>query len=107
MARRLYFVLTIAGAIAPIVLTVVFISEYGVDFGEFFDQIFASPMAGLAWLDLTISSLAFWWWISRDAPKHGIYPWWPYIPATMLVGLCFALPLYLYRRSARPDIALT
>jgi hypothetical protein len=71
--RRVFLIFAILGALAPLALTIVFVSEHGLDFGEIADQVFAGAMSTLVLIDLTISSL---------------------------IGLCFALPLYLYRRSS-------
>ena len=54
--------------------------------------------AGIAVLcDVSISSLAFLIWASFQAPAAGVR-WWPFLLANLFVGLCFALPLFLYYR---------
>lgn len=100
MVRRVYLLLAIAGAIAPVVVTALFMADHGVlDFDELGDQVFASEMSTLLLIDLSISSIAFWVWISLEAPRVGMTRWWPFVIANIFVGLCFALPLFLYLRA--------
>jgi hypothetical protein len=99
--KRVYLALAVLGAIVPIALGVVFIKEHGLDGGEAVRQLFASTTSTLAFADLAISSLVFWVWLAREAPRAGIRRWWPFVAANLLVGLSFALPLFLYVRSTR------
>ena len=46
-------------------------------------------------LDLVIAALAFFVWAAVEGPRARIRRWWLCIPATLLVGLCFGLPLFL------------
>jgi hypothetical protein len=36
--------------------------------------------------------------IAIEGPRAGVRRWWLFIPATLLVGLCFGLPLFLLPR---------
>jgi hypothetical protein len=102
--RGLYLVLAVVGAIAPIVLGAVFVSRHGLDAGEAGRQILASPTATLAFIDLSVASFAFWAWLASEGPRVGLRRW-PFVVANLLVGLCFALPLFLYLRSGRLERA--
>jgi hypothetical protein len=54
-------------------------------------------------VDLVIAFLALVAWASWDGPRSGVDRWWVVIPASLLVGVCFALPLYLYMREKALD----
>ncbi len=99
--KAIYLALAVVGAIVPIALGVVFLTEHGLDGGEAGRQLFGSTASTLALADLSISSLVFWVWLAREAPRVGIRLWWPFVAANLLVGLSFALPLFLYVRSTR------
>lgn len=99
---RAWQVLAVIGLIVPIVVTVIFLSEHGLDFGEMADQVFASEFSTLLILDLGISAAAFWIWLFREAPRLDLNPW-PFVAATLFIGLCFALPLFLYLRETRQN----
>lgn len=49
-------------------------------------------------VDISIAAFAFWFWLWSEAPRVGIRHRWPFVLATLLVGLCFAFPLFLYKR---------
>ena len=52
-------------------------------------------------MDLTISVIAFWVYVFVEANRSGMKHPWIYLLATLLVGLSFALPLFLYFRERR------
>lgn len=100
---RLYLAIAVVGAIVPIALGVIFLQKHGLDAGEFVRQPFETTVGTLALLDLTISSVAFWVWVAREAPRLGIRNWGLFLAANVLVGLSFALPLFLYVRRRKLD----
>jgi hypothetical protein len=95
-----YLALAVLGAIAPLVLFTIFFAQEGFDLGELVDQVFGTPIAAAVMADLTASSVVFWVWLFREAPRIGVKPL-PYVAANLFVGLCFALPLFLYAREKR------
>jgi hypothetical protein len=48
--------------------------------------------------DITIAALAFWFWMSQEAPRAGVRNWGWLIPATLFIGLCFAFPMFMFLR---------
>ena len=65
----------------------------------FVQQLFATAPAGGFTTDLLITSVAFWIWSFGEARAHGMKRWWAYVIATLVVGLSFAVPLFLYVRA--------
>ena len=49
-------------------------------------------------MDLTISVIVFWFFMFVEANKLQMKNPWVYVLATLLVGLSFAFPLFLYFR---------
>lgn len=98
---KTYLALAVLGAIVPFAIFAVFVADNGFDFIAFADVIVSSPVALMLLGDLLVSSLVFWVWMSREAPQAGMGAWWPFVVATLLVGLSFALPLFLYFRERR------
>ncbi|MBA3807870.1 MAG: DUF2834 domain-containing protein [Solirubrobacterales bacterium] len=102
---RLLLLLTVLGFIVPNAMVVVFVAEHGVDLGRYFGNWFGTlPSAQLA-LDLAICCVGFIGWSAWDGPRTGVKRWWVTLPATGLVGLCFAIPLYLLLRERALDAA--
>jgi hypothetical protein len=98
--RRVYLGIAVIGLVVPAVIVAVFLAEHGLDVGEFADQLFGTKIATLAFADLAISAVAFWAWLAVEGRRIGVARW-PFVVATLLVGLCFALPLFLYVREGR------
>ncbi len=94
-----YLALAIVGFIVPPTLITLYVIDYGsLDFGAILDAAFDNKIAIAVFMDITISSIVFWFWAQHEAVLHGLKHWWWVIPANTLIGLCFALPLFLYFR---------
>jgi hypothetical protein len=102
----IYAALALIGLIVPGVLLVKFFIANGLDFGLLWEEATGTLVAKALLADLTISSIVFWVWMAREAPRHGI-TWWPYVIVNLLLGLCVALPLFLMQRERRSAGAAT
>ena len=98
MRERVLLVLTIVGFVVPNAMVALFLIDEGLDVGGYFSLWTDSLPAAQLLLDLAIAALAFFVWAAVDGPRNGVRRWWLCIPATLLVGLCFGLPLYLLMR---------
>ena len=98
MTQRVLLVLTVLGFVVPNALLVAFVAGEGVDAPEYLSHWAEGLPSVQATLDLVIAALAFLVWGAMDARRSGVDRWWVAIPATLLVGLCFGLPLYLLMR---------
>jgi Terpene cyclase DEP1 len=103
--ERALLALTIVGFVVPNTMVAIFVIDRGLDVGGYFDHWRESlPAAQLA-ADVGIAFLAFALWaawegrrIAWDGGRIGRHAWWLPIPASLLVGLCFAVPLFLLLR---------
>jgi len=98
MKERLLLALTVLGFIVPNVCLGIFFADEGFDIGGYFSLWTASTPSTQLLLDLTIAALAFFVWAAVEGPRTQIKRWWVCFPATLLVGLCFGLPLFLWMR---------
>ncbi len=96
--------LAVAGFVVPNVMVGVFIAEHGLDLELYFESWFDTLPASQLVVDLVIAFLALVVWASWDGPRTGVDNWWVVIPASLLVGVCFALPLYLYMRERAAEL---
>ena len=101
MRATIFLLLAVIGTALPLALGVAFVADEGLDLAEFADQATANTVAVLGVADLTVSSVVFWVWMSREGPRVGIDRWWLFIVPNLLVGLSSALPLFLYARERR------
>jgi hypothetical protein len=96
--ERVLLVLTIVGFVVPNVCLGLFVADEGLDIGGYFSLWTASTPSTQLLLDLAIAALAFFAWAAVEGPRARIRRWWLCIPATLLVGLCFGLPLFFLMR---------
>jgi hypothetical protein len=96
--ERLLLALTVLGFVVPNACLVVFFAEDGFDIDHYFSLWTASTPSTQLLLDLAIAAAAFFVWAAVEGPRAGIRRWWLCFPATLLVGLCFGLPLFLWMR---------
>jgi hypothetical protein len=92
---RVYLLLTVIG-LAPLVLVGIWVADNSL--GDMVDAVFANELAAAVFVDVAISALVFFYWSFGEARRLGIANWWVVIPATVFIGLCFGLPLFLYKR---------
>lgn len=96
--ERVLLALTIVGFLVPNTMVAVFLIEHGLEIGEYFAEWVESLPAAQLMADLVIAALAFVLWAAWEGRRLGMRTWWVPIPASLLVGLCFGLPLFLFLR---------
>ena len=96
--KNIFLVLAIVGFIAPYYF---FLQVRGFDLTALFQQFAASKILSGTAMDLLISVIVFWFFMFTEANKLQMKNPWVYVLATLLVGLSFALPLFLYFRERK------
>ena len=96
--RRLYASLAVIGFIAPYTVFAWFLATNGFNLRLILDQLFANHILLAFATDLTISIIVFWVYLYRESQRYQIRNWWPFVLASIMIGLSFALPLFLYVR---------
>lgn len=96
---RLFYILTaILGITLPYVFFFQFLAEHGPNFSLFFQQMFANPIAAFFSVDVIVSSLVFWAYLFSEGKRLEIRNLWIYVLFNLLVGVSFALPVFLFVR---------
>jgi putative Ca2+/H+ antiporter (TMEM165/GDT1 family) len=96
--ERTLLALAIVGFLVPNTMVAAFFIDHGVAVSDYFAEWVESlPAAQLA-ADLGIAFLAFAIWAAWEGRRLGMRTWWVPVPASLLVGLCFGLPLFLFLR---------
>jgi hypothetical protein len=96
--KRIYAVLAILGFVGPYIFFARFLSANGLNLSLFVEQLFANDISTFFAVDLIISTIVFWVFAAVESRRRQIEYWWTCIPATLLLGLSFGLPLFLYLR---------
>lgn len=98
---RLYLLLAIIGTVLPLAVFFGLIGSFPAVEGSLLAGFFPNVAAAAATSDVLWASLVFLIWMGADSKTMGFgFPWW-IIPINAIVGLCAALPFYLWLRERR------
>ena len=95
--KNLYLFFTTLGLIFPYYFIFRFFAANDQDTITALFQLFSTNMSAAFTADLLVSLLVVWTFIYREAQRIDIKNWWVFVLLT-LIGLSFALPLFLYFR---------
>ena len=98
MKKNIFLVLALMGLFAPYYFLFRFLSANGLNIPLLVQQLFTNDISTFFAVDLVISMIVFWIYMIAEADRLQMKNWWLYILASLLVGLSFALPLFLYFR---------
>jgi hypothetical protein len=90
--------LTVVGFVVPNGMVALFGVRHGLSIDGYLRHWGESLPATQLALDLSIAFVAFALWAAWEGRRLKMRSWWVPVPATLLVGLCFALPLFLLLR---------
>lgn len=97
--RALYLALAVWGAIHPMYWFITYMRETGTGLSGLIDAWYVNASTtGLTW-DLTIAAITLTVWIIAETATRKNWIALICIPATYMVGVSLALPLYLFIRS--------
>ena len=96
--KNIFLILAIIAFIVPYYFFLQIPSEGGLNLSLLLQPFFANGFMKGAAMDLTISVIVFWVFAFLEANRLNMKNAWVYVLATLLVGLSFALPLFLYFR---------
>ncbi len=99
--KTAYAILTFIGIVISEAALFVFFRQYGFDLAEFGRQALANPVAVVLTADVLLSSVIFWVFMRHEAGKYQIGHLWVFLALNLLIGLCAALPAFLYVRQGR------
>ena len=98
--KNIFLILAVIGFIAPYYF---FLQVRDFNLNELFQLFSASKLLSGVAMDLLVSVIVFWFFMFTEAKKLQMKNSWMYLLATLLVGLSFALPLFLYFRERRME----
>jgi hypothetical protein len=96
--KNIYLILAIVGLLVPYYFFFRFFSEGGFNLSSLTQQLLANDLSTAFVADLVISVLVFWVYLFAEANRLQMKNAGFYVLATLLVGLSFSLPLFLYFR---------
>ena len=103
--KHVYLGLCVVGTILPLAAFVPFLRTHGLNAGEFWAQLFGSPVSSFFGWDVIVSSLVLWTFVFLEGRRYAIAHRWAPVAANLLVGVSLGLPLFLYMRELRREAA--
>ncbi|MFN8473240.1 MAG: DUF2834 domain-containing protein [Anaerolineae bacterium] len=104
--RQVYLLLAVVSAIVPYALFVPWLLANGLNIPLFVQNLSANNIAAFFAVDVIISALVLFVFIFAEGRRLGITRLWAPVVGTLLVGVSFSLPLFLYMRQAHLDVAM-
>ena len=101
MKKSVFLVLAIIGFIGPYIFFFRYFSQGDFSLPALIQQIFANNVSTAFAIDLILSVIVFWVYLFAEADRLQMQNAWLYALASLLIGLSFALPLFLYFRERR------
>lgn len=96
-----YLILCIPGVLIPWAFLIGFLGVPEPTISLFFTSIFANHVSSAVAGDLLTSGVVFFIFLFYEGRRLNMKNLWLFVPATLLVGLSFGLPLFLYFRAKR------
>jgi len=96
--KKIYLLLSVVGAIVPYLFFFQFIKAEGLNIPAFISALFVNGAAGGFSADLLLASFIFWLFLFQQVKEsNGPKPY-LFIVLNITIGLCCALPAYLFAR---------
>ena len=103
--KHVYFALFVIGTVVPYASFVPWVIDHGFDVSRMVEELFANRISAFFGLDVVISTIVFWVFVSWEGPRVGLTHLWAPVVASLTVGVSSALPLFLLMREIRLERA--
>ena len=101
MVQYFYLALCILGTLLPCSQLFPFLKEHGLDVSLLVKDLFANRISAFFGLDVIVSSVVLWVFVSTEGRRRELKHLWVYIVCNLLVGVSLGLPLFLYMRERK------
>jgi site-specific recombinase len=95
----IYLIFSIVGFMLPYSQLIPFLLDHGLNLSLFWSQLFVNQISSDFAFDLFVSSVVFWIFVFKEGTRLNLKFLWVYVVVNLIVGLSFALPLFLGMRS--------
>ncbi|BDC48517.1 hypothetical protein F183_A08330 [Bryobacterales bacterium F-183] len=103
VARYAYLLLAVLGLVIPYSKFLPWLFRNGLNLPLFFQELFVNRISSFFGWDVILSAVALLYWIWRE--KH-VPRRWMAATGTLLVGVSFGLPLFLYLRESKQPVSV-
>jgi Terpene cyclase DEP1 len=102
-ARHFYLVCCVLGLLLPYSQFVPWLSEHGLNLTFFLRELFANRISAFFAIDVIVSAIVLLWFIQSEGRRLRVGLLWLPTIGTLIVGVSFGLPLFLFLRQATLD----
>ena len=102
-ARHFYLVCCVLGLALPYSQFVPWLLEHGLNLGMFFRELFANRVSGFFAIDVIVSGIVLIWFIQSEGKRLQVRLLWLPTVGTLIVGVSFGFPLFLFLRQVSLD----
>ena len=106
-ARHFYLVCCVLGLILPYSQFVPWFLEHGLNLTLFFRELFANRISAFFAMDVIISAIVLIWFIQSESKRLRVGLLWLPTLGTLVVGVSFGFPLFLFLRQMTLDRTAT
>jgi Terpene cyclase DEP1 len=106
-ARHFYLIFCVLGLALPYSQFGPWLLEHGLNVGLFFRELFASGISAFFAMDVIVSAIVLIWFIQSEGKRLSVRLLWLPTIGTLLVGVSFGFPLFLFLRQVTLDRTTT
>jgi hypothetical protein len=106
-ARHFYLVCCVLGLVLPYWQFVPWFLEHGLNLTLFFRELFANRISAFFAMDVIISAIVLIWFIHGEGKRLRVGLLWLPTLGTLVVGVSFGFPLFLFLRQMTLDQTAT
>jgi hypothetical protein len=99
-SKHLYLALCVAGLVLPYGAFAPWVVQHRLNLRLLLDDLFANRVSAFFGLDVLVSAVVLFRFISVERRRVSIRFWWTPIAAALCVGVSLGLPLFLYLRES-------
>ena len=102
-ARHFYLVCCVLGLVLPYSQFVPWLLEHGLNITLFLRELSANRISAFFAIDVIVSAIVLLWFIQNEGKRLRIGLLWLPTVGTLIVGVSFGLPLFLFLREVTLD----
>src|SRR5215470_2065073 len=102
-ARHFYLVCCVLGLLLPYWQFVPWLLEHGLNLTLFLRELFANRVSAFFAIDVIVSAIVVIWFIQSEGKRLQVRHLWLPMVGTLVVGISFGFPLFLFLRQMMLD----
>ena len=102
-ARHFYLICCVLGLVLPYAQFVPWLLEHGLNVTLLVHELFGNRISAFFAMDVIVSAIALIWFIQSEGKRSRVRFLWLPTVGTLLVGVSFGFPLFLFLRQVTLD----